>query len=56
MALHDADVHEVVDVDPCHKFAWCLDACIRDNTMEPRRVREITSYFDLVKNAEVALG
>jgi len=56
MALHDNEVTEVVDLDPCHKFAWCLDACIRNNSMEPRRVREITSYFDLIKSGEIALG
>lgn len=23
------EVQDVISVDPCHKFTWCLDACIR---------------------------
>ena len=30
MALHDLEIHEIYSLDPCHKFTWCLDACIRE--------------------------
>lgn len=30
MALHDREVQDIIGVDPCHKFTWCLDACIRE--------------------------
>lgn len=29
MALHDLEIQDIISVDPCHKFTWCLDACIR---------------------------
>lgn len=35
-------------MDPCHKFAWCLDACIRDNKVELRQIRELQNYFDSI--------
>lgn len=30
MALHDLEIHDICSLDPCHKFTWCLDACIRE--------------------------
>ena len=32
MALHDLEIHEICSLDPCHKFTWCLDACIRERS------------------------
>jgi negative elongation factor B len=29
-----------------YKFAWAIDACVRDNKIEQRRVQEIKTYFD----------
>jgi len=46
MELHDADVVEIYKEDPCHMLAWSLDACVRHNSMEPRRVKEIQTFFD----------
>jgi hypothetical protein len=28
-------------VDPCHKFTWCLDACIREKNVDIKRSREL---------------
>lgn len=41
MALHDAEVQEITNVDPCHKFTWCVDACIRERNVDTKRSREI---------------
>jgi negative elongation factor B len=49
MALHDAEVKEITTMDSCHKFAWCLDACIRDNGIDPKKYRELQSHLDSVK-------
>jgi len=41
MALHDNGVAQIYNKDPCHKLAWCLDACIRDDVLEEWRISEI---------------
>lgn len=41
MALHDLEVQEIISVDPCHKFTWCLDACIREKNVDIKRSREL---------------
>lgn len=40
MALHDKEVHDITAVDPCHKFTWCLDACIREGRVDAKRYQE----------------
>lgn len=41
MALHDMEVQDITTVDPCHKFTWCLDACIREKNVDIKRSREL---------------
>ncbi len=41
MALHDREVQDIIGVDPCHKFTWCLDACIREKNVDVKRSREL---------------
>ncbi|EAL65286.1 hypothetical protein DDB_G0284195 [Dictyostelium discoideum AX4] len=41
MAIHDKSIPEIYDTDASHNIAWCLDACIRDNTLDARRIKEI---------------
>lgn len=36
---------QIYDIDPCHKFAWCMDACVRDHIVEERRLKEMQTYF-----------
>jgi len=52
MAFHDADISEIRSVDPCHKFAWCLDACIREKNAESRRLKELRAFIDGMKKGE----
>lgn len=57
MALHDAEVQDITAMDPCHKFTWCLDACIREQNIDPKRFRELQSFLDSVrKGQEQVLG
>lgn len=49
MALHDKDVHDVTAMDPVHKFIWCLDACIREQTIDPKRSRELQTFLETIK-------
>jgi hypothetical protein len=56
MALHDVGVSEIYHLDPCHKFAWCLDACVRDGAVELRRIKEMQFYFSSVPPADPILG
>lgn len=37
MALHDLEVQDIISIDPCHKFTWCLDACIRERNVDVKR-------------------
>lgn len=46
MALHDAEVTAIREADPCHKFVWCLDACIREKFIDGKRGRELKLFLD----------
>ncbi|XP_053212674.1 negative elongation factor B-like [Panonychus citri] len=52
MALHDADVQDITSMDPCHKFAWCLDACIREQNVDQKRSRELQGFLEGVKRGQ----
>jgi negative elongation factor B len=57
MALHDAEVQEITAMDPCHKFAWCLDACIREQNIDLKRSRELQGLLEGVrKEHEQVIG
>lgn len=36
-------------MDPCHKFTWCLDACIREKNVDIKRSRELQGFLDSIK-------
>lgn len=42
-------VQEIISVDPCHKFTWCLDACIRERNVDVKRSRELQGFLDSIK-------
>lgn len=52
MSLHDLDVSDICTVDPCHKFTWCLDACIRERFVDSKRARELQGFLDGVKKGQ----
>ena len=52
MAFHDADVKEIRQVDPCHKFTWCLDACVRDKSIDSKRLKELQTFLDGIKKGQ----
>jgi negative elongation factor B len=57
MALHDREVQDVISVDPCHKFTWCLDACIRERNVDVKRSRELQGFLDAIRRGqEMVLG
>ena len=57
MVLHDNDVNDIVAVDPCHKFTWCLDACIRERFVDVKRARELQVFLDgLHRSHDQVLG
>lgn len=52
MALHDREVQAIIGVDPCHKFTWCLDACIRERNVDVKRSRELQGFLDAVRRGQ----
>lgn len=57
MALHDLEVQDIISIDPCHKFTWCLDACIREKNVDIKRSRELQGFLDNIKRGhEQVLG
>ncbi|KAG2465320.1 NELFB factor, partial [Polypterus senegalus] len=52
MSLHDLDISEICTIDPCHKFTWCLDACIREKFVDAKRARELQGFLDGVKKGQ----
>lgn len=49
MALHDKDVQDITMMDQAHKFVWCLDACIREQAVDPKRSRELQTFLETIK-------
>ncbi|CAG0883204.1 unnamed protein product [Darwinula stevensoni] len=52
MALHDLEIQDITAIDPCHKFTWCLDACIREKNVDPKRSRELQSFLDGMRHGQ----
>ena len=52
MALHDLEVQDIISVDPCHKFTWCLDACIREKNVDGKRSRELQGFLDAIRRGQ----
>uniref|UniRef100_S4RJZ0 Negative elongation factor complex member B n=1 Tax=Petromyzon marinus TaxID=7757 RepID=S4RJZ0_PETMA len=52
MALHDLEATDICSVDPCHKFTWCLDACIRERFVDVKRARELQGFLDGIKRGQ----
>ena len=52
MALHDLEIHDICSIDPCHKFTWCLDACIRERFVDAKRARELQGFLDQVRRGQ----
>ncbi|CAO1395031.1 unnamed protein product [Diamesa tonsa] len=52
MALHDLEIQDIISVDPCHKFTWCLDACIREKNVDIKRSRELQGFLDNIKRGQ----
>ncbi|KAK3912854.1 Negative elongation factor B [Frankliniella fusca] len=52
MALHDLEIQDIISVDPCHKFTWCLDACIREKNVDVKRSRELQGFLDSIKRGQ----
>ncbi|GAB5593379.1 hypothetical protein Unana1_08279 [Umbelopsis nana] len=49
MRLHEDDVREIYDKDPCHKLTWTLNTCIRNQSMDTARINKIRECFDDAK-------
>ncbi|CAG5119641.1 unnamed protein product, partial [Candidula unifasciata] len=57
MAIHDLELNSICSKDPCHKFTWCVDACIREKAVNTWRSRELHGFLDSVnKGQEFVLG
>merc|ERR1719511_646111 len=52
MALHDREIQDIISVDPCHKFTWCLDACIREKNVDVKRSRELQGFLDAIRRGQ----
>ena len=57
MSLHEMDSSgRLCDGDPCHKFAWCLDACVRAGYVDEKKSRELYSFLEGIESGNEALG
>lgn len=52
MALHDLEVQEILNIDSCHKFTWCLDACIREKNIDLKKSKELQQFLDGIKRGQ----
>ncbi|VDO71318.1 unnamed protein product [Heligmosomoides polygyrus] len=46
MAAHDVSIEGIVKTDPCHDFAWCLEACMRDKHLESHQTNRLRHILD----------
>ncbi|EPB73186.1 cofactor of BRCA1 [Ancylostoma ceylanicum] len=46
MAAHDAGIENLVKSDPCHDFAWCMEACMRDKHLESHQTTRLRHMLD----------
>lgn len=37
--------------EPCHKLAWILDACCKDQSLDERRLKELSGFFAAFQGA-----
>lgn len=37
--------------EPCHKLAWTLDACCKDQNLDERRLKELSAFFAAFKGS-----
>ena len=44
-----------MDSDRCHKFAWCLDACVRASCIDSKKLRELYSFLDTIQGGDEIL-
>lgn len=51
MALHDSEFQEMVGKDEIYKFAWCMDACIRANSIDEKQQRELSVALNYVRRS-----
>ena len=57
MSLHELDsTSKLCEEDPCHKFAWCLDACVRAGFVDEKKSRELYSFLEGIESGNEALG
>lgn len=45
----------IMDSDRCHKFAWCLDACIRSLSVDEKKLRELYAFLDTIPGGDDVL-
>lgn len=55
MSLHERE-SKICDFDPCYKFAWCLDACVRAGHVDGKKSRELYSFLAGVQPGDEILG
>ncbi|VDN01221.1 unnamed protein product [Thelazia callipaeda] len=56
MSAHDLNIESVIRSDPCHDFAWCLDACVRDKHLDVQLTAKLKTLLDMKKLPSEAVG
>ncbi|KAF2879867.1 hypothetical protein ILUMI_26297 [Ignelater luminosus] len=52
MTIHDCDVRSIITIDPCHKFTWCLDACIQDGKISNSKLTILQKFLNSIKKEQ----
>lgn len=55
MSLHEKD-SSIRSSDPCHKFAWCLDACVKADLVDSKKARELYMFLENSSPGDEVLG
>lgn len=55
MSLHERE-SSIRSCDPCHKFAWCLDACVKADHVDSKKARELYAFLESTPPGEEVLG
>ena len=55
MALHENAVVTLYSSDPCHKFTWCITACVREQTVDSKKARDMIASLEAVAQGSAVI-
>ena len=49
MNFHDEEKKQITNVDPCYRFTWCMDACLKEKEVDSKRAKQMQEFVHALK-------